>query len=215
MDKNVIKRCIKCNAERQDGAKFCAYCGIEFDKEKCCTKCGERIDYQEFCPACGAKSKSRESEQLASEIKEAFLKTFPNLIDVKPEKRSRYWVEAIAAPLASALCGLLLIILLEKIITVDNRNTWMVIKYIGLLFELYVLIRFFGHIYISRWIDINPDKRPIFIIAEFVFLGLSIYGVFELVALMWAYLVCIVAGVYLGSLPSYQKNIGSSGKENV
>lgn len=49
-------RCFFCNAEIEQGAQFCPYCGKDLSKFNKCIKCGELLDGGTvFCPNCGTK----------------------------------------------------------------------------------------------------------------------------------------------------------------
>ena len=60
-------KCVKCNADIEQDAQFCPYCGTKVVYTRCCTKCGKPLDEDsDFCPYCGTKQDSvnTESEQI-------------------------------------------------------------------------------------------------------------------------------------------------------
>ena len=47
-------KCAKCNAEIEQDAQFCPYCGNAVNHGRHCVKCGEHLDDDsDFCPYCG------------------------------------------------------------------------------------------------------------------------------------------------------------------
>ena len=60
-------KCTKCNADIEQDAQFCPYCGNAVNHGRQCVKCGEHLDDDsDFCPYCGAKQNedNAESQQL-------------------------------------------------------------------------------------------------------------------------------------------------------
>ena len=54
-------KCAKCNADIEQDAQFCPYCGNAVNHGRQCVKCGEHLDDDsDFCPYCGA----RQNEQI-------------------------------------------------------------------------------------------------------------------------------------------------------
>lgn len=49
-------KCVKCNAEIEQDAQFCPYCGAKVEQVRQCSKCGKSLDDDsDFCPYCGTK----------------------------------------------------------------------------------------------------------------------------------------------------------------
>ena len=64
-------KCTKCNADIEQDAQFCPYCGNAVNHGRQCIKCGESLDNDsDFCPYCGAKQSNVvvEAEQVKEEI---------------------------------------------------------------------------------------------------------------------------------------------------
>ena len=60
-------KCVKCNADIEQDAQFCPYCGNAVEHTNQCIKCGKTLDGDsDFCPYCGAKQNedNAESQQL-------------------------------------------------------------------------------------------------------------------------------------------------------
>jgi len=82
-------KCIKCNAEIEQEAQFCPYCGTKVVYTRCCTKCGKPLDEDsDFCPYCGTKQDSvnTESELIEEVVQPQKTKSVQELETVDPSK---------------------------------------------------------------------------------------------------------------------------------
>ena len=65
-------KCAKCNADIEQDAQFCPYCGNAVNHGRQCVKCGEHLDDDsDFCPYCGTKQSDTTTELESEEMKEA------------------------------------------------------------------------------------------------------------------------------------------------
>ena len=63
--------CAKCNADIEQDAQFCPYCGNAVNHGRQCVKCGEHLDDDsDFCPYCGTKQSNSITGAEAEEMKE-------------------------------------------------------------------------------------------------------------------------------------------------
>ena len=82
-------KCIKCNADIEQDAQFCPYCGTKVVYTRCCTKCGKPLDEDsDFCPYCGTKQDSvnTESEQIEEVVQPQTTISVQELETVDPSK---------------------------------------------------------------------------------------------------------------------------------
>ena len=65
-------KCAKCNADIEQDAQFCPYCGNAVNHGRQCVKCGEHLDDDsDFCPYCGTKQSNTITDLESEKIKEA------------------------------------------------------------------------------------------------------------------------------------------------
>jgi len=82
-------KCVKCNADIEQDAQFCPYCGTKVVYTRCCTKCGKPLDEDsDFCPYCGTKQDSvnTESEQIEEVVQLQTTISVQELETVDPSK---------------------------------------------------------------------------------------------------------------------------------
>lgn len=82
-------KCVKCNADIEQDAQFCPYCGTKVVYTRCCTKCGKPLDEDsDFCPYCGTKQDSvnTESEQIEEVVQPQTTISVQELETVDPSK---------------------------------------------------------------------------------------------------------------------------------
>ena len=82
-------KCVKCNADIEQDAQFCPYCGTKVVYTRCCTKCGKPLDEDsDFCPYCGTKQDSvnTESEQIEEVVQPQMTISVQELETVDPSK---------------------------------------------------------------------------------------------------------------------------------
>ena len=82
-------KCIKCNADIEQDAQFCPYCGTKVVYTRCCTKCGKPLDEDsDFCPYCGTKQDSvnTESGQIEEVVQPQTTISVQELETVDPSK---------------------------------------------------------------------------------------------------------------------------------
>lgn len=82
-------KCVKCNADIEQDAQFCPYCGTKVVYTRCCTKCGKPLDEDsDFCPYCGTKQDSvnTESEQIEEVVQSQTTISVQELETVNPSK---------------------------------------------------------------------------------------------------------------------------------
>lgn len=82
-------KCVKCNADIEQDAQFCPYCGTRVVYTRCCTKCGKPLDEDsDFCPYCGTKQDSvnTESEQIEEVVQPQTTISVQELETVDPSK---------------------------------------------------------------------------------------------------------------------------------
>lgn len=194
----MVEKCRKCLVDRQDGDKFCASCGTEFDKEVSCQSCGKSVlAHQTFCTACGVRTQPTEYEQVGSGLKEIFLKVFPNLCEIRPEPKSRYWTAVVVGGIAAGTSELFVTFILSVAI-----GSLPIALFAGWIVKWYVLIRFYADIYMGRVLDLEPSKQEQIGALGWIIFGLSILGIFSPALLAISYVVGIGTGIYLGVLPS-------------
>lgn len=211
----MTSKCFKCDAENEDGSKFCMSCGVEFDKEALCAGCGQLIKVnQAFCSECGRRAQPTDGEELKAFVREWFFKLFPNFQGIKASTPKQYWGALIKGVVVAGICGA--IAMFAFVVAVDiaggrsytePNNT--LSKVIGWIVNVYVLWRWQGHVIAGRVLDIEVQKRAQFDIIGLVYLTLAVLGAFNLGFATLSYLVLFGGTIYLGTLPSYQKNIES------
>ena len=82
-------KCVRCNADIEQDALFCPYCGTKVVYTRCCTKCGKPLDEDsDFCPYCGTKQDSvnTESEQIEEVVQPQTTISVQELETVDPSK---------------------------------------------------------------------------------------------------------------------------------
>lgn len=108
-------KCAKCNADIEQDAQFCPYCGNAVNYGRQCVKCGEPLDDDsDFCPYCGTKQSNTITESVEIEVPSQIQKAKNSeivendLVDTKPcEKNngSKIWIYIIAAILLLGILG--------------------------------------------------------------------------------------------------------------
>ncbi len=81
--------CRHCNADIEQDAQFCPFCGKAIEHGKVCIKCGKSLDDDsDFCPYCGTKQDSviTESEQIEEVVQPQTTISVQELETVDPSK---------------------------------------------------------------------------------------------------------------------------------